>query len=226
MFTPGGGRHWTREPGPSLPPRLAVTPYFPGRLLQPRGARTPPPPGPRWGRHAECLSFRETGRLSWAGCPHRPGPWGPSLTFGSEQRGIAGLVAEGLSIVLGRGQGLRVGSGLAPRPLPAWGRGSPRRGPRGSASCCSARIGGRICASLCPGSSPSQLGGRAVSAQRPRPPRSAPAAPQVPGSLGTWVPFTTPREPCGRPHHPLLITLGHCLDQATWTGFQLKPAPP
>lgn len=43
MFTPGGGRHWTREPGPSLPPRLAVTPYFPGRLLQPRGARTPPP---------------------------------------------------------------------------------------------------------------------------------------------------------------------------------------
>lgn len=168
----------------------------------------------------------DTGRLSWAGCPHRPGPGGPSLTFGSKQRGVAGLVAEGLSIVLGRGQGLRVGSGPAPRPLPAWGRGSPRHGPQGSASCCSARIAGRICASLCPGSSPSQLGGRAVSAQRPRSPRSAPAAPQVPGGLGTWVPFTTPLESCGRPHHPLLITLGHCLDQATWTGFQLKPAPP
>ena len=46
------------------------------------------------------------------------------LTFGSEQRGIAGLVAEGLPIVLGReGQGVRA----APRPrslapLPARGR--------------------------------------------------------------------------------------------------------
>lgn len=111
--------------------------------------------------------------------------------------------------MLGRGQALRAGSGPAPQPLPAPGRRSPRRGPLGSASCCSAHTGGRICASLCPGSSPSQLGGRAVSAQRPRPPHSAPAAPQVPGSLGTWVPFT-PQEPCGHPHHPLLITLGHC----------------
>lgn len=46
------------------------------------------------------------------------------LTFGSEQRGIAGLVAEGLPVVLGReGQGVRA----APRPgslapLPARGR--------------------------------------------------------------------------------------------------------
>lgn len=94
-------------------------------------------------------------------------------------------MAERLSIMLGRGQALRAGSGPAPQPLPAPGRRSPRRGPLGSASCCSAHTGGRICASLCPGSSPSQLGGRAVSAQRPRPYTEPPLPPR---SRAAWAP--------------------------------------
>lgn len=51
-----------------------------------------------------------TGRPFWGQNGSQAEGGGPKLTFGSEQRGIAGLVAEWPPVMLGRGAGVRAGA--------------------------------------------------------------------------------------------------------------------
>ena len=134
-------------------------------------------------------------------------------------------MAEGLSIMLGRGQGLRAGVWPGSPPPPCLGEALTSAWPPGvSVLLQCSHLRQNLCQAL-PRELTFSAGQEGSVSTAPPAPMLSPRCPQVPGSLGIWVPFT-PQEPCGCPHYLLLITLGHCLDQATWTGFQLKPAPP
>ena len=88
MFTPGGGRHWTREPGPSLPPRLEPPPTSLEGSIQPRGTRTPPSRAVVGKALSACPSRREgparvrgygTSKLGGVSAPTRAGGSQPHL---------------------------------------------------------------------------------------------------------------------------------------------------
>lgn len=239
MFTPGGGRHWTREPGPSPPPHLSATPNLPGRLLQPRGSRTTPRPHPEGpggqGRESACPSRREgtalprgggdRGHLSWAGCPHRPGPRRPqshlwvqtawhsracgrkAFHHARQRAGVEGRVWPGSPTPPRSGEAL----------TSAW--------PPGVSVLlqCSHRRQ-NLCQSL-PRELTFSAGWEGSVSTAPPPPTLSPRCPPGPGQPRHLGPLHPPGAmwppPPSAPHHP-----GSLLDQATWTGFQLKPAPP
>lgn len=161
------------------------------------------------GRTAE--GRRDRGHLSWAGCPHRPGPRRPQshlwVQTAWHSRACGRKAFHHARQRAGVEGGVWPGSPTPPCPREALTSAWPP-GVSVLLQCSHRRQ--NLCQSL-PRELTFSAGWEGSVSTAPPPPALSPAAPQVPGSLGTWVPLT-PRSHVASPTI-LLITPGHC-----WTG--------